>query len=161
MRRNTWLAVALAAVASIVPRSAVADAIADHLGGYHLTISLDRLAETAGGRAALAARLIELRRDNHRPFVGVRAEKMLLALTGESGVPAALADDVHSASFAGLARVVALHIDEVTDPSVRRSLAGAVLERAKTDSGYTTYARALLASTDDAVSSAARTALSR
>lgn len=159
MGRKLWLWSCVVSAVMANAGSAAADSVKPHLGGYHLTKTLEQLTQIAGGTAPLVSELLQLRHDTQTPFAAVRAEKLLLQLAGQPGVQEALSTDVKNAQFTGLARVVAIHLDDVGEPAVRQALASSVLDRAKTDSGFRTYARSLVASRDAAVSAAARTAL--
>lgn len=159
MRRSIGLGVCLLVWSLTGPQGAMADSVKAQLSGYHFTSSVAKLTQLAGGTSALVAELVAIRHDNETPFAAVRAEKLLLALATEPGVSSALLDDVRSPNFTGLARIVAVHIDEVTEPSVRQQLATTVLSRASSDKTYAPYARSLLRSSDSAVSAAARVAL--
>lgn len=137
---------------------AASDPVVSALSLRHMTATTEQLESTAGGADALVSRLLELRTDETTPFVGVRAEKFLLQYADRPEVAAALETDVKSPTMLGLARVVAMNVDKIPSPKVRQSLAQAIVERGKQESGFKPYAQALTSSSDAEVSALARAA---
>ena len=138
-----------------------ADALVDALShDRHGVPSFSELATIAGGRDALIARLIELRGDNTVPMLGMRSTKLLLEnFNGEPAIAAAFEEDLGRPDRKGIAQAIALNLDRVPNPAARMKLAQGVLQKAKADTEYATYAKSLIASKDQAVSSLAKTNL--
>jgi hypothetical protein len=161
--RSRFIALLCALSASFCS-SAVAQTLDDPvtaaLGTRHMTSTVADLVELAGGEDQLVEKLLALRTQESPPFVGIRAEKMLLTFAGRPEVQAALEQDVESAQYVGLARTVAVHIDSVSDSNARQALARKVLSRASRESTFSSYARNLKQSTDPEVSRLAKEALS-
>lgn len=134
------------------------DAVLWALSARHMNTSVEELEQLAGGPDAFVARLLELRTKETPPQVGIRAEKILLRYSAREDVQRALEDDVQSPQYKGLARVIAVNIDDVVDTSVRRRLAGHALKRGAEDSSFSPYSRSLLNSKDDGISRMAREA---
>ncbi|HQH27300.1 MAG TPA: hypothetical protein PLP17_07890 [Oligoflexia bacterium] len=130
------------------------------LAAREVRVSVQELETMAGGSDALVKRLLELRTQEKPPFVGIRAEKLLLLnYSDRAEVASALASDVGSPQYAGLARLVAANIDQVPNESARRMLAKQVLARAKTDSAFAPYAKNLAQSADGEVAALAKQTL--
>jgi len=126
------------------------------LSGYHFDTSAAKLEEIAGGKDQLVAALLTLRTSDALPFVGIRAEKLLLEYSDRKDVQDALLADIASEKYKGLARTVTMHLDRATTPAVRQALARAAVERAKGDAEFMPYAKAMVHSTDPEVQRMAR-----
>ncbi|MCB0323740.1 MAG: hypothetical protein KDD69_09215 [Bdellovibrionales bacterium] len=116
------------------------------------------LESLAGGQDALVRILLDYRTKETPPFVGIRAQKLLLGYANREDVADALAGDVTSEEYFGLARIVSLHLDQVPSEATRSRLGRAIIERAKKEARFERYARGLLQSQDPAVSRMAREA---
>ena len=136
-----------------------ADPFLTALSQRHGTATLEELDKIAGSREAMVTRLLELRRLERPPFVGIRAEKLLLQLADRADVQEALADDLQSPKYLGLARIVVVHIDNVPNSAARSRLARSALDRVAREPNFQSYARTLLQSSDPEVSRLARQAL--
>lgn len=123
-----------------------------------MNLTVQQLEEAAGGEDALVKRLLELRQEEKTPFVGIRAEKLLLGYAGRSDVRAALESDLKSDQLLGLARIVAVNVDKIEDAETRASLARIAIERGEQDESFRSYAKTLTASADTTVSTMAREA---
>ena len=132
------------------------DRVLKALSGFHVGATPDGLEQLAGGREALIAALLELRTNNQVPFVGIRAEKMLLSYAGRSDVDQALSADVNSTTNQGLARTVAMHLDRAPSAELRTSLSEQIVNRANREPGFAPFARALTQSSDPSVRAVAR-----
>ncbi|MFN8389151.1 MAG: hypothetical protein U0136_02535 [Bdellovibrionota bacterium] len=152
-------ALVVGASLAIQPVSAHADEIESALSGRHFASTSEQLEKIAGNRDALVKRLLELRTQDEPPFVGLRAEKLLLSYVDEDAVLSALESDLSNPKFAGLAQMIAIHVDQVGQPEARLRLARGILARAKSDSTFRTYADSLKSSSDPAVSRVAREVL--
>ena len=129
------------------------------LSSRHLTHSKDSLESLAGSKEQLIKKLLELRTVEKPPFVGVRAEKFLLFYAEDAAVAEALESDLNSAELAGLARVLTINNDLLPNSALRTRFARLSVERAKRDPKFASVARALVDSTDSAVSKLARESL--
>ncbi len=129
-----------------------------HRCSTHGTPSVESLEQLAGGEDELVALLLEYRTKEQPPFVGIRAQKILLHYAGRSDVAEALSSDVESTTYLGLARVVGVNIDSVEDSSVRRELAARLIARGKREKDFASYAKSLSQSNDAEVSRLARQA---
>jgi len=129
------------------------------LSSRHLDYSVEELEAMVGGADNLVTHLIELRHNESRPFVGVRAEKLLLGYADREEVQMALGDDLRSSKMAGLARIITVHIDRAPTAEARQLFATLALERAERDIRFRGYAQALVDSKDEVVSNLARKAL--
>jgi hypothetical protein len=129
------------------------------LSNRDMTATAQELEQMAGGKDALVAKLLAYRVTEAPPFVGIRAEKLLLLYADRSDVRAALESDISSPQYLGLARIVAVHLDSVPDSVARQALARQVIARAKTDDGYMRYAKTLHTSSDAEVSKMAKDSL--
>ncbi len=129
-----------------------------HRCSTHGAPSLASLEKIAGSEDALIEFLLEYRTKEQPPFVGIRAQKLLLSYADRSDVAEALASDIDSAEYLGLARVIGANIDAVNDESARRLLASRIIARGKRDSSFTPYAKSLIGSNNAEVSSLARQA---
>lgn len=126
------------------------------LSGYHVTATGEQLEAMAGGADELIRILIALRTLETPPFVGIRAEKLLLTYADRPEVSAVLESDLRSTELAGLARIIPAHLDKVPSAAVRRSLARVALDRAASDGSFVPYAKGLLSSQDTEVQQMAR-----
>lgn len=135
------------------------DPVVFALSARHFSATAEELEQTAGGEAALVRKLLELRTKEQPPFVGIRAEKLLLSYADRPEVVAALEEDLTAPGLLGLARTVTVHLDQVADSGARQRLARAALQRARSDADFARYARTLLRSEDPEVSRLAREAL--
>jgi hypothetical protein len=118
--------------------------------------NLADLEELAGGKDALIPILLKYRDKETPPFIGIRSEKLLLNYTDEAEVVTALEQDVNNPNLFGLARIVSIHLDEVSDSEARKRLAKVVAERAKRESRFARYGQLLLKSKDSEVQRIAR-----
>ncbi|MCB0345284.1 MAG: hypothetical protein KDD66_09195 [Bdellovibrionales bacterium] len=141
--------------ASAAPRGKVYTA----LSVRHADVSTAKLTQLAGGENQLVSELLTLRRDDSQPFISTRSEKLLLEFAARDEVSAALEADLRDPEMAGLARIIAVYIDDVPNPEIRRNLALLAIERSKRDSAFLPYARGLKGSKDKAVAEMARKAL--
>lgn len=130
--------------------SETAQKVAAAMSGYHFQAKPDVLEGIAGGQDQLVAALTELRTDNNRPFVGIRAERMLLLYADREDVQKTLLEDVNSVEYKGLARTITTHIDSAPEKA-RRVLGQAAVERAKRDTDFSPYAKSMQQSTDPEV----------
>ena len=121
----------------------------DSLGGSETT--LKDLENLAGGKDQLISILLKYRREEKPPFVGIRAENLLLNYSDNEEVISALESDVNDANFFGLARTIGSNIDAVQNPSARQRLARAVVSRAKTEKKFESFGRMLKESSDSEV----------
>ncbi len=135
------------------------DAVKTTLMTRHLSTTRDQLETMAGGQDALVKQLLELRHEEHVPFVGMRAEKLLLQYADRPEVRLALEEDLRAPRYKGLAKAIAIHVDTVPDSAAREGMAKLVIERAKQDPSYMPYARMLRESSDENVRELAREAL--
>lgn len=140
--------------ASAAPEDVIA--VLSQRDEYRGTASLQQLEELAGGEDELVALLLEYRTKETPPFVGIRSEKTLLNYAHRDDVRDALANDITSPAHTGLARVIGMHIDSVSDTTARRLFAERVLSRAANDPDFARYGRMLLESTDSNVRSLAK-----
>ena len=120
--------------------------VTDALSGYHDNSNPAQLESLAGGAGNLVPILLQLRTQEKPPFVAIRAEKILLGYANFPEVRAALEQDLQSAQYKGLARVISMHIDSVSDSDARQGLAKIAVSRAAQDGEFVPYARALLQS---------------
>lgn len=126
------------------------------LSGRHLNISLEALEQMAHGEDELVKILLEARRMDSPPALGVRAEKLLINYASRSDVQEALAADIDSERYVGLARVLTAHLDSVPDEALRRKLARQALDRASREKSFLPYAKSLLESRDEELRELAR-----
>ena len=138
-------------------RAMAEDKVLFALSGRHMETTTVQLEEMAGGQDQLVAKLLEYRTKETPPFVAIRSEKLLLNYAGRAEVQAALEQDVQSPQYKGLARTVAVHLDQVPDAGARQRLARAVVSRAKTESDFTSFAKGLEKSNDEKVREVAKT----
>ena len=156
--------VAVVGIAAL-PSSATADStesVLKALSGYDSAVTVEGLEKLAGSQDALVASLLVLRHKEDGsvpPYVSVRAERLLLQFAGREDVQAALEEDLQSEQWFGLARIVVVHLDTVSDAAARSRLAKAALDRAAREQRFTTYGRMLRDSSDPEVSRMAREAL--
>lgn len=129
-----------------------------HRCSTHGAPSLESLEELAGGEDALVSLLLEYRTQEQPPFVGIRAQKILLHYADRPEVEEALASDVDSEKYLGLARVVGVNIDAVPNQEARRKLAARIVARGKRDQDFSAFAKKLSESSDEEVSRLARSA---
>lgn len=160
-RGASFCSAVLVAALSVAFSSSVAvadepDPVLFALSARHMNTSVAQLEELAGGKDQLVEKLLTWRTQESPPFVGIRAEKLLLNYADRNDVSQALQSDVDSGKFRGLARIIAVNIDHVSDSQTRERLARSVLERAKQDQEFKTYARTLQDSTDQRVRELAR-----
>ena len=101
--------------------------------------------------------LLTLRTQEKPPFVAIRAEKLLLGYAHLPEVKAALEQDLQSTELKGLARVISMHIDSVSDAGARQGLAKMAVARATQDGEFLPYARALAKSAHADVRESAKT----
>jgi hypothetical protein len=146
-------------LAGVASAQGVPDPVLLALSNRDMTATAPELEQLAGGQDALVAKLLAYRTTETPPFVGIRAEKLLLLYAARSDVKAALESDIGSAKYLGLARIVAVHLDTVPDSVARQVLAKQVIARAKTDADYMRYAKTLQSSSDAEVSKMAKDAL--
>ena len=141
-------ALGAAAVVTVATPGAVlaADAteqVTQALSGYHSSATAAQLESIAGGAGNLVPILLALRTQEKPPFVAIRAEKLLLGYSNVPEVRAALEQDLQSPQLMGLARVISMHIDTVSDADVRQGLAKLAVARAAQDGEFLPYAKAL------------------
>ena len=136
-----------------------ADELDAAMNGRHFAASREQLESYAGGADALVQRLLKLRTNEEPPFVGLRAEKLLLQYVQLEAVVVALEEDLANPKYKGLAQMIALHLDQVSGPEVRLRLARGVIKRAKAESDFRNFAKTLTASADPAVGQLAREGL--
>jgi hypothetical protein len=122
------------------------DAVVLALSGYHFKMTATELEKVAGGKENLVKKLLEIHRLESPPFVGIRATRLLLNYADRPEVASALVDDV--SNYTGLARVVATNIETVPSESAKKTLAKAVLSKARTDEKLKVVARTLIDSSD-------------
>ena len=127
------------------------DALYFALSNRDFSATTAQLEQIAGGREQLIGRLLELRHDSSLPAVGMRAGKLLLGYSADARVKQALAEDMASTQYLGLARAITLHLDSIEDQSLRRSLAQVAVDRAKQDPSFVPYLKSLDSSSDDEV----------
>ena len=159
MKSNTFLAeVFFVAFFCAIPLAGLAqssqsaeESVKAELAGRHFSEQRENLEQLAGGREELVAILLTLRTSEDPPFVGIRAEKLLLHYADDPRVAEALADDVSSVERTGLARAVALHLDRVPTSRVRQKLATEVVSRAGKERAFLPYANSLKKSEDPEV----------
>ena len=157
IRFVAFLASAVFAFSSISRvAKAETDPVLFALSVRHMTATPSELETAAGGKDALISRLLELRSQEKPPFVGVRAEKLLLGYADEQAVENALTADLQSAERKGLARLVTIHLQSVPSEAVRGRLAKQALDRAGRETDFAPYARVLLESPDSEVKKLAR-----
>lgn len=155
-----FIALAVFALPSTVKvAKAETDPVIFALSVRHMTATPSELEAAAGGKDALIARLLELRTQEKPPFVGVRAEKLLLGYANEQAVENALTADLQSAERKGLARLVTIHLQSVPSDAVRGRLAKQALDRVGRETDFAPYARVLLESPDSEVKKLARETL--
>ncbi len=128
------------------------------LGARHVTVSRAKLEQMAGGADACVDALLKLRTDETSPFVGVRAEKFLFNYIDREEVVKALEEDIQSENRAGLARLIAIHLDKVKNAAVRKRLAELAIERGQKNLDFKPYAKVLLESGDTEVKRLAKQA---
>ena len=121
-------------------------------------VSLKELEELAGGQDSLIETLLKHRRAERPPFVGIRAERLLLNYSDREEVISALESDINDTKYFGLARTIGTHIDTVKANQARTRLATAVLRRAQTESRFRMFGKMLLESSDSNVKRLAREA---
>ena len=127
------------------------ESITRALSARHFNASLADLEKLAGNRDALVGILLNLRQGSPRPFVAVRAERLLVELSDRSDVQAALLEDMNSSSAPGLARIITLRIDRAPTTSARQAIGRAAVERSKRDATFRSYAQELKMSADPSV----------
>ena len=142
--------------APVVRADDATDKVSAALSGYHFDTTPAKLEAIAGGKDQLVAALLALRTSEALPFVGIRAEKLLLEYSDRKDVQDALMEDLASEKYKGLARTVTMHLDRASTPAVRQALARAAVERAKGDTDFMPYAKAMVHSTDPEVQRMAR-----
>ena len=135
--------------------SETATRVATAMSGYHFQAKPDALENIAGGEDQLVHALLELRTNNSRPFVAIRAERLLLVYADREDVLQALLTDINSQEHKGLARTIATHIDRAPEKT-RRSLGRAAIDRAKRDPDFSPYARSMNSSSDPELRTMAR-----
>ena len=117
----------------------------------HNPYSTSQLEKIAGSKEMLISGLLELRADETMPYVPYRATKLLLTYSNYSPVKEAIESDIKNPNRRGLAQVVAVHIDEMSEPSVRRYIAQVALDKAEGDERFMPYAKTLVESSDSEV----------
>ncbi|MFN8391464.1 MAG: hypothetical protein U0136_14345 [Bdellovibrionota bacterium] len=157
---SRFVGVAVALGIGLAPHSASASdavaAVSAAIGGYHPSVTNEQLEQLAGGRESLVQALLEIRNDQTTPFVGVRAERLLLDYADRSDVQAALSADVDSPSSAGLARTVAIHLGRAPSADSQAALARKIVDRANREAEFVPFARTLKDSPEPRVQSVAR-----
>lgn len=138
---------------------AESDPVLFALSSRHMTTSPVELEKLAGGRDLLIERLLVLRTQEQPPFVGVRAESLLLAYADQQQVEDALTEDLQSADRKGLARVITIRLSKVAQEEVRLRLAKVALTRASKESDFAPYARTLTEDKNAEISRLARETL--
>lgn len=121
------------------------------LSARHLNASPAQLEKMAGGPDALVKKLLGARLKESTPFLGVRAAKMLLQYTHYPEVLTAIGEDIAAANREGLARVYAVHIDEVREPEARKEIARRLIDRAGSQPAFRPFARIMQESRDPEV----------
>ncbi len=115
----------------------------------HMKMDIKKLEQLAGGEDPLVKRLLELRTDQTYPYVSVRAEKALLYYSEREEVKQVLLSDLQAPEKKGLARVIAIHLDRVTNQTLKEELAKLAIERASGDKDFIPYARAATSESSD------------
>jgi len=133
----------------------------DALAVRHNVYSKERLVGIAGSEAALIASLIELKAegDSSLPHVPYRAAKILLGYTSYAVVKDDIEKDLSSPNRRGLAQIVAINIDKVSDLSFRRHIARMALTEAQGDENFMPFAKTLVESSDSEVREIGKEAL--
>lgn len=124
-------------------------------------VSWAQLEQAAGGSDALVSELLRLREDTTRPFVGVRAERLLLRFTASPKVAEAIAQDLAQSTHGPRIRAVAAHLDEVPEDALQVELAKTLLDRASRETRMRPNARLLRFSKSERVRIEAKRLASR
>jgi len=143
----SYLGLALLLSAALLQSSAFADGpseVEKLLTERHDNSDLQTLERLAGGKDQLVDELLRLREKETPPYLSVRAEKLLLNFSGEEKVLSALEGDMENPKTQGLARIVALHFDRVSDESARKRLEKSITERAAREPAFQPYLRGAL-----------------
>ncbi len=143
-----------------IPSLAVAEdvntKVANALAGYHFGSSNAALEALAGGRDELIDSLLQLRTDDSRPFVGIRAERVLVTYADEPRVTQALLDDLGSDQRKGLARTVAIHLENAPNATARAQLGTQAVNRARRENAFRPYVEGMKSSSDSELKRIAR-----
>ena len=129
----------------------VDDALLTALSNRDNIPALTELENMAGGKRVLIEKLLNYRTLESPPFVAIRSEKLLLNYVDDTDVKAVLLKDLSSPELLGLARIITLHLDDISDSATRQEFARQALSRAKADTEFAPYAKALRSSNDEQV----------
>jgi hypothetical protein len=139
---------------------AVADgSLTEALSARHFNQSTADLEAKYGGEEKLVAELLQLRKQESPPFVGVRAAKILMSYSGREDVAKAMYEDIQSDDTVGLAQLYAINIDKISNESTRRRLARALVDRSKGNARVATAVESMQSSSDAEVSRLAKGSL--
>lgn len=132
------------------------DAVLLALSAKDFTSSRAQLEQISGSEDALVKKLLELRTTEKPPYVGIRAEKLLLTYAHREDVASALESDLQSQQYKGLARIIAINVDKVQDSAARKRLARTLINQGSVDQEFARYSRTLTESSDAEVSKMAK-----
>jgi len=161
MSGRTFIFSALIAVLSFAgnvsaePRTTVIDSLHER----HHRLDYAALESQAGGEDELVKDLLSYRpSENAPPYVEMRVVKLLLNYAGRPEVEAYLSECIESPDKLGLARLIAIHLDQVADVKVRERLALKLVARAEKEPRLRPYAETMRQSSDESVRRLAREA---
>lgn len=132
-------------------QDSVTTKVADALSGHHADYTTEKLLSIAGNESSLVNALIELRTSETIPFVAIRSEKLLLKFANRPEVAETLRSDMQNPNYRGLAGTIAMHIDQIEDQVVRRSLAQLAVSRTTKESEFKNYVSSFNNSNDPEV----------
>lgn len=153
---------AMMLVVGVGSASAVSqDPVFIRLSARHFNDSVASLEQAAGGHDQLVSRLLELRHSESQPQVAVRAEKLLLEMANEEGgsgpISSALAADVSNPNYAGLARMIVVHLDSLDSEEQKADLAAKAVSAHRSNDKMRPYLKLLSNSPTARVRAAAKT----